>query len=355
MMNKQFISKPKGFTLIEFLVASSLAIIVISAAGGTYFMTRKLSDTTQKRLDIQQNLRNAASLLTRDARNAGTFGCFNTAIASGFPTLTNAKANTGAANPTLVMNTASNDGYGVRVISQGEIASKFPISKAVAAHSDLLLLIYGKGSTGVTQPVNGAAAMPTLNINKAENDADLNQAFVSSGNVIVSSCKEAVLGELNGVQDAGTTTLKFNPAIDLMKMKDESEQARGELAVSRLYASAYMLGSVNGSQPALLRFDLNGSGQWQGPQLMAEGVTQMNLSFGYIDGCTNQTAVNGSELNKETFSFSNNLSKQMLPALIRLHLKYRTSIDDSNNSETDYFINATVRGGNTCSTVTPSI
>ncbi len=79
-MNKRFISKPKGFTLIEFLVASSLAIIVISAAGGTYFMTRKLSDTTQKRLDIQQNLRNAASLLTRDARNAGTFGCFNTVI-----------------------------------------------------------------------------------------------------------------------------------------------------------------------------------------------------------------------------------------------------------------------------------
>ena len=49
MMNKRFISKPKGFTLIEFLVASSLAIIVISAAGGTYFMTRKLSDATQKR------------------------------------------------------------------------------------------------------------------------------------------------------------------------------------------------------------------------------------------------------------------------------------------------------------------
>lgn len=348
MMNKRFISKPKGFTLIEFLVASSLAIIVISAAGGTYFMTRKLSDATQKRLDIQQNLRNAASLLTRDARNAGTFGCFNTAIASGFPTLTNAKA-----NPTLVMNATSNDGFGVRVISRGEIASKFPVSNAVTAQSDLLLLIYGKGSTGVTQPVNNTAAMPTLNINKAENDADLNQAFVRSGDVIVSSCKKAVLGKLNGVQNAGTTTLKFNPAIDLMAMKDES--AHGELTVSRLYASAYMLGSVNGSQPALLRFDLNGSGQWQGPQLMAEGVTQMNLSFGYVDGCTNQTAVNESELNKETFIFSNNLSKQMLPALIRMHLKYRTSIDDSNGNATDYFINATVRGGNTCSTVTPSI
>ncbi|MDK4611883.1 hypothetical protein QG083_01590 [Kingella kingae] len=354
-MNKRFISKPKGFTLIEFLVASSLAIIVISAAGGTYFMTRKLSDNTQKRLDIQQNLRNAASLLTRDARNAGTFGCFNTAIASGFPNLANARANVGAANPTLVMSSTSNEGYGVRVIPQAEVASKFPVLNAVTAQSDLLLLVYGKGSTGVTQTVDGGNPMSTLNINKADNDADLNQAFASGGNIIVSSCKEAALGTLNGAHNVDTTQLRFNPAINLVDMKDESEQARGELAVSRLYASAYMLGSVNGSQPALLRFDLNGSGQWQGPQLMAEGVTKMQLSFGYVDGCTNQAAVNGSELNKETFSFSNNLSKQMLPALIRLHLKYRTSIDDSNNSETDYFINATVRGGNTCSTVTPSI
>ena len=37
-MNRRSIVKPKGFTLIEFLVASALAIIVISAAGGTYFM-----------------------------------------------------------------------------------------------------------------------------------------------------------------------------------------------------------------------------------------------------------------------------------------------------------------------------
>lgn len=360
MMNKRFISKPKGFTLIEFLVASSLAIIVISAAGGTYFMTRKLSDATQKRLDIQQNLRNAASLLTRDARNAGTFGCFNTAIASGFPTLTNAKTNTNAKDnivvadpPTLVMNATNNGGFGVRVISQEKIKSEFLVSNAVTAKSDLLLLIYGKGSTGVTQPVNGAAAMPTLDINKAENDADLNQAFVRSGDVIVSSCKKAVFGKLDGVQNAGTTTLKFKPAIDLMAMKDES--ARGELTVSRLYASAYMLGSVNNSQPALLRFDLNGSGEWQGPQLMAEGVTQMDLSFGYVDGCTNQTAVDENGLNQEKFIFSNSLSKKMLPALIRMHLKYRASIDDSNGNETDYFINATVRGGNTCSTVTPSI
>ena len=86
-MNGRWIAKPKGFTLIEFLVASALAIIVIAAAGGTYFMTRKVNDTAQRKLEIQQNLRNAASMLTRDARNAGTFGCFNMASGRGFPVL----------------------------------------------------------------------------------------------------------------------------------------------------------------------------------------------------------------------------------------------------------------------------
>lgn len=82
IQNNSFLSSRKnsGFTLIEFLVASALAMIVISAAGSTYFITRKLSNSAQKRLDTQQNLRNAASSITRDARNTGSFGCYSSAI-----------------------------------------------------------------------------------------------------------------------------------------------------------------------------------------------------------------------------------------------------------------------------------
>ena len=45
-----------GFTLIEFLVASALAVIVIMAATGTYFITRKLNDSAEQRVDFQRNL-----------------------------------------------------------------------------------------------------------------------------------------------------------------------------------------------------------------------------------------------------------------------------------------------------------
>lgn len=67
----------KGFTIIEFLVAGMLSMIVLMAVGSSYFTSRKLNDAANERLAIQQDLRNAATLIVRDARMAGSFGCFN--------------------------------------------------------------------------------------------------------------------------------------------------------------------------------------------------------------------------------------------------------------------------------------
>lgn len=67
----------KGFTIVEFLVAGLLSIIVLIAVVSSYFTSRKLNDVANERLAIQQDLRNAATLIVRDARMAGSFGCFN--------------------------------------------------------------------------------------------------------------------------------------------------------------------------------------------------------------------------------------------------------------------------------------
>ncbi|HHT9085071.1 TPA: PilW family protein, partial [Neisseria meningitidis] len=67
----------KGFTIIEFLVAGMLSMIVLMAVGSSYFTSRKLNDAANERLAAQQDLRNAATLIVRDARMAGSFGCFN--------------------------------------------------------------------------------------------------------------------------------------------------------------------------------------------------------------------------------------------------------------------------------------
>ncbi|EMT4555673.1 pilus assembly protein PilW, partial [Neisseria gonorrhoeae] len=67
----------KGFTIVEFLVAGLLSVIVLIAVVSSYFTSRKLNDAANERLAIQQDLRNAATLIVRDARMAGSFGCFN--------------------------------------------------------------------------------------------------------------------------------------------------------------------------------------------------------------------------------------------------------------------------------------
>ena len=66
-----------GFTLIEFMVASSLALIVLLAIGITYGTTSRMKRTSENRLAAQQDLRNVSELILRDAQMAGAFGCFN--------------------------------------------------------------------------------------------------------------------------------------------------------------------------------------------------------------------------------------------------------------------------------------
>ena len=80
--NNRYTVLPKkitGFTLIELLVASALSIIVLIAAGSGFVTTQKLSQVAKGRLQVQNDLRNATNMIVRDARMAGSFGCFNLA------------------------------------------------------------------------------------------------------------------------------------------------------------------------------------------------------------------------------------------------------------------------------------
>ena len=67
--------RQQGFSLIEFMVASAIGVIVLMAAGATYFTTVKLKQDVESKVAYQQNMRNTADLLRRDIRQAGNFGC----------------------------------------------------------------------------------------------------------------------------------------------------------------------------------------------------------------------------------------------------------------------------------------
>lgn len=360
--NRNYLSnraKHAGFTLIEFLVASALSLIVIVAAGGTYFMTRQLNANAQKRLDVQQNLRNAASLITRDARNAGAFGCFSTAsvvvkaesegvgaTVGKFPSFTDAEKRQ------LELDPKKNNGFGLKLISQVQAQAAGFNLQGVQFKGNAIAFIYGKGSASVTDnsipvPKADGSASPytlgTLTVSDYQNEPDISNTVASQGELVVSSCNDA-FGSKAQSGSNNSITFAATQADELTK----AQRSSGELGVTKLYASAYVVADVN-NVSSLLRYDLNGAGEWQGPQLLAKNVTGITPMFGYVENCQNMSD-DVSKHNQETFKFTENLNKADLPAVVRLHVTYRYPGSDQ---DVDYIINASVRSGSSCSTTLP--
>ena len=58
--------KPQGFSVIEFLVASMLSMIVLVAVGSAYLSARKVNDVAGGRLNMQQDI-HMNSLVVKDS------------------------------------------------------------------------------------------------------------------------------------------------------------------------------------------------------------------------------------------------------------------------------------------------
>ena len=133
-----------GFSLIEFLVASVLSMIVLIAIGSGYFAARKINDVALGRLGVQQDMRNAANLIVRDARMAGSFGCFNMA---------NKEPATVGSDGSASSNTPRN------LIAAGQTTGLVPVKSfagstfnvtGFTASGDALVFQYGIGSASIT-------------------------------------------------------------------------------------------------------------------------------------------------------------------------------------------------------------
>ncbi len=356
MQNRSFLSSRKnsGFTLMEFLVASALAMIVISAAGSTYFITRKLSSNAQKRLDTQQNLRNAASSITRDARNTGSFGCYSsTNISSNHKFEFNDFAD---AEKKLIAITNDADGsgqysgFGIKVLESGtDFAAAGITTTGLSNIRGGVLFVYGKDSAGVaiddatgSAEISGRQQLPDLNQSIA---ADSSRA---KNTLVMSSCSYAFATHAT---DQNPRSFK----LDNMAAKSTNLGAnKGEFTLSKLYAAAYIVATIN-NIPSLLRYDLNAEGKWQGPQLLAQNVTDIKSQFVYTKDCKNDSN-DTNDHNKEKFIFTDNKltidgNLKGLPVGLRLTLNYRYS---GTTTDTPYIINATIRAGNVCSTTFPA-
>ncbi|EMS1959010.1 PilW family protein [Neisseria gonorrhoeae] len=290
----------KGFTIVEFLVAGLLSVIVLIAVVSSYFTSRKLNDAANERLAIQQDLRNAATLIVRDARMAGSFGCFN-----------------------MSEHTEKDVFFGV--------TQKKPLFSLKRNGTNKLIPIAESpniGYQGFTQRLNALIFQ-----------YGIDDANASAETTVVSSC--------GAISKPGKQIPTLEDAKKELKIQDSDKEQNGNIARQRHVVNAYAVGRFGNNEEGLFRFQLDDKGEWGNPQLLAKKVKRMDVRYIYVSGCPEDEDA-GKE---EQFKYTGKFDSSVTPAGVEVLLDSGSDAKiaaSSDNIIYAYRINATIRGGNVC-------
>ncbi|MBW4019734.1 PilW family protein [Neisseria meningitidis] len=291
----------KGFTIIEFLVAGMLSMIVLMAVGSSYFTSRKLNDAANERLAIQQDLRNAATLIVRDARMAGSFGCFNMSEHT---------------EKDVVSDVAQkNRLFSLKRNSTNKL---IPITESLNI-----------GYPGFTQRLNALIFQYGID--------DVN---ASADTTVVSSCAK--------IAKPGKKISTLQEAKSALQITNDDKQ-NGNITRQRHVVNAYAVGRIVGEE-GLFRFQLNDDGQWGNPQLLVKKINKMDIRYIYVSGCPEDDDAGKEETFRYTDKF-NSAQDAVTPAGVEVLLSSGTDTKiaaSSDNHIYAYRIDATIRGGNIC-------
>lgn len=300
----------KGFTIIEFLVAGMLSMIVLMAVGSSYFTSRKLNDAANERLAIQQDLRNAATLIVRDARMAGSFGCFNMSE----HTEKNVVFDVAQKNRLFSLKGSSAN----KLIPNGTDNKLIPITESL----DI-------GYQGFTQRLNALVFQYGID------DLD-----ASAETVVVSSCSK--------IAKPGKKISTLQEAKSALQITNDDKQ-NGNITRQRYVVNAYAVGRIAG-EDGLFRFQLDDKGKWGNPQLLVKKINKMDIRYIYVSDCPEDDDAGKEEKFKYTGTFDSS-TNAVTPAGVEVLLSSGTDTKiaaSSDNHIYAYRIDATIRGGNVC-------
>lgn len=291
----------KGFTIIEFLVAGMLSMIVLMAVGSSYFTSRKLNDAANERLSAQQDLRNAATLIVRDARMAGGFGCFNMSE----HTTTDVVSDT----------TQQNSPFSLK---RNGIDKLIPIAESLNINyqnffqvDSALIFQYG-----------------------------IDDVNASTATTVVSSCSK--------IAKPGKKISTLQEAKSALRITNDDKQ-NGNITRQRHVVNAYAVGRIAGEE-GLFRFQLDDKGKWGNPQLLAKKIRHMKVRYIYVSDCPEDDDAGKEEKFKYTGTFDSS-TNAVTPAGVEVLLSSGTDTKiaaSSDNHIYAYRIDATIRGGNVC-------
>ncbi|EMT1246080.1 PilW family protein [Neisseria gonorrhoeae] len=293
----------KGFTIVEFLVAGLLSVIVLIAVVSSYFTSRKLNDAANERLAEQQDLRNAATLIVRDARMAGSFGCFNM---------------------------SEHISEHIKDVVVSDVAQKNYLFLLKKSNANKLIPIAESSNINYRGFLQvGSALIFQYGID------DVN---ASAATTVVSSCA--------AISKPGKQIPTLEDAKKELKIPDRDKEQNGNIARQRHVVNAYAVGRIDG-EGGLFRFQLNEKGEWGNPQLLAKKIKRMRVRYIYVSGCPEDEDA-GKE---EQFKYTDKFDSSVTPAGVEVLLDSGSDAKiaaSSDNIIYAYRINATIRGGNVC-------
>lgn len=299
----------KGFTIVEFLVAGLLSVIVLIAVVSSYFTSRKLNDAANERLAIQQDLRNAATLIVRDARMAGSFGCFNMSEHTEKDVVSDVAQKNRLFS--LKMNSTN------KVISNGTDNKLIPIAESLNIRYQ-----------GFTHRPNALIFQYGID--------DVN---ASADTTVVSSCA--------AISKPGKQILNLEDVKKELKIVGQDKEQNGNIARQRHVVNAYAVGRF-GNEEGLFRFQLNEKGEWGNPQLLAKKIKRMRVQYIYVSGCPEDEDAGKEEQFKYTDKFDSSVTPAGVEVLLDSGGSDAKIAASSDNIIYAYRINATIRGGNVC-------
>ncbi|EMS2217465.1 PilW family protein [Neisseria gonorrhoeae] len=286
----------KGFTIVEFLVAGLLSVIVLIAVVSSYFTSRKLNDAANERLAEQQDLRNAATLIVRDARMAGSFGCFNMS-------------------------------EHIKDVVVSDVAQKNYLFLLKKSNANKLIPIAESSNINYRGFLQvGSALIFQYGID------DVN---ASAATTVVSSCA--------AISKPGKQIPTLEDAKKELKIPDRDKEQNGNIARQRHVVNAYAVGRIDG-EGGLFRFQLNEKGEWGNPQLLAKKIKRMRVRYIYVSGCPEDEDAG-------KFKYTDKFDSSVTPAGVEVLLDSGSDAKiaaSSDNIIYAYRINATIRGGNVC-------
>ena len=375
MMN---VNKQHGFTLIEFMVAAILGLIVLLAIGGAYVSTQRVNEVATSRVARQQELRMANNFLIRDARMAGSFGCANVFALSGGAGVSvdqgsnKLNKNSDASYVDINDATGVNRVFAAQILptTSGVVSAIFNGKFTAKTGTDIVVFNYGIN----TQP------LLTVTNTGVNNLSDLTLSDVSTftgantdARVVLASCNRldilqksqlAVNASTKKISISGLTIPMNKTGIAPSTAPSVAEHYAVQATLSNLQTIAYAVGNIsNDSSPAgLYRFELLSDGSWSAPQLLAKNINTVSARFIYVTGCAVAASSAGTEKYKlGTGAFitegtavvpPTGIELTLTPSKTDLDLKVESSA--SNNVSTNtadltpIILNATMRGANVC-------